>query len=364
MIFLLFVFTLKAQAQSTICGYEPGPLHRVINETILSHIPSTQVPRIPDLNPPIKIDNPELYDTSKKYKINGVYTTERQTLHDAIFEKYFSKAPSASSDPRLIFMAGAPGSGKSYVVQILKKLDILTNDYWYIDADEILEDIPEYKKFQTLDLVSAAALVHKESTDIRDRIIMEALKKKISVIMDGTFSAVTEARKVVDFIHFDFWQYTTSIIFVDAKLETLIERVKARGAKTGRYVPTSVIKLKKEGSATAVKNATPLMNAVYIIDNEITPTVTEIFVNGRNKTTIRIPLDNNIRPSQVRYLRQILKTNYKGLPPVSHDEEIRKTLETQPVNNELTSFLVQPIDKQIVLLKKHPELCDKLKKAN
>lgn len=128
-------------------------------------------------------------------------------------------------DPHIfkaIFMAGAPGSGKTTVRQELlahtglKALDI---DRWWeyfnLYKKDLSKDYPDYWK-----------LVQAQRRNY--------ITGRLGMVIDGTakdLSKITKTKRVLERIGYD-----TAMIFVNTDLQTAIDRVNARQAKTGRPV--------------------------------------------------------------------------------------------------------------------------------
>ena len=177
--------------------------------------------------------------------------------------------------PKMIFLAGGAGSGKS---TILKALDVRARGFQVIDPDEAFEEGLRQHKL-SLDVAKAET----EFFDIKDRYIaaQEADDKKtmkelqpeydrlraIAQVRGGLFaSALNGAKKKAldlaqeqhDFVvdgtgggysnianlnkKYKELGYDTGMIFVHVELETSLQRNRARGERGGRTLRDNTIK--------------------------------------------------------------------------------------------------------------------------
>ena len=93
----------------------------------------------------------------------------------------FARATEFASDDRAVslFMAGAPGAGKTEVSKRL--VEVFTNKPVRIDADEIRKSIPGYKGSQ------AHLYQHASSRGV-DIILNHVFRQRYNFILDGTFA--------------------------------------------------------------------------------------------------------------------------------------------------------------------------------
>ncbi len=192
-----------------------------------------------------KIDYAEEYaktwseDTQTRYKKNGVYTEERQKLHDEILTDIFKNAESArppkGQEPTVIFLGGRGGSGKS-------KFNGLVYDeskYIVLDADKIKDKLkPEYQGFN-------ASEVHEESSEILSKAIEIAQDNKFNVVIDATMKSLgSTERKIQSFANKD---YNIEMYYMHLPRIKAAERAISRftGEEGGRYVPlVELLKMK------------------------------------------------------------------------------------------------------------------------
>ncbi len=182
--------------------------------------------------------NPDGKSTEEKYKDASGWTQERQQLHKAIVAKHASGAVK-SDNPTVHLTGGGPASGKSTIVH--KGLADLPEHPVHIDVDGIKADIPEYQEMVAAGDTKAAAFVHEESSAVSKDLLRHATSNGFDAVLDSTGDSSYEklAGKIAEMRaagHRVVGHYVT----VDT--EVAVERANARAAKTGRFVPESVIR--------------------------------------------------------------------------------------------------------------------------
>ncbi|MBC1890110.1 AAA family ATPase [Listeria booriae] len=203
-------------------------------------------------------------DTKSRFSSNGVYTTTRRQLHEAIARHFLSGAQSQGMIA--IILGGGSGAGKTSVAT-----DIIgTKGFVVVDSDAIKEHIPEYSKFMQQHISTASDLVHEESTDIAKNLLHTAIQSRLSLIYDGTFANHNKYKRLISQLKQK--QYTIQLIIIDVDISVAKRRVKARFAENQRYVPEEVVQ--KTNSAVA-KNFIALKDSVdeyLILDNSLNGT--------------------------------------------------------------------------------------------
>ncbi len=233
----------------------------------------------------------ELYDTSQKYADKrGQYQVSRKSLHTTILNKYLFqivKLPQ-KENPNSIFMAGGPGSGKSFTLESLAKAGVFNmGNYVIINTDDIKEMIPEYQTFKKIDAEKAASMVHKESSFLKNQVVGEATKRKVNFILDGTFSNPQKSAALLKTLT----GFKTKIIFVDAPTEILLKRVQERGQRTGRFVPPDFVKQSVEQIRASIAELSKVADLTFYITNADKPVIEEIRWKDGKKLIVNTPID-------------------------------------------------------------------------
>ena len=177
-------------------------------------------------------------DTYSRFRnADGSWTKERSALHGAIVSKAVSgAAPSAKKT--VFLMGGGSASGKGTLLK--NGLIQRSESFAHIDADEIKNDLPEFKSMSAGYHMGAAAFAHEESSHLSNRIMDEAFAKGADVSLDGTGDSGIEKlagkiKKMKDA------GYRVSANYVTVDTETAVARSQERGRKSGRFVPVAAI---------------------------------------------------------------------------------------------------------------------------
>lgn len=233
----------------------------------------------------------QLYDTSEKYTDkNGQYLEVRKNIHKTILDKYLKQIVRAArkEKPNSIFMAGGPGSGKSFTLESLAKAGVISiSNYVMVNSDDIKEMIPEYQAFKKIDAEKAANMVHRESSFLKDQVVKEATIRRVNFILDGTFSDPVKSAALLKTLT----GFQTKIIFVDAPTEVLLKRVQERGQKTGRFVPPDFVKHSVDQIRASIAELSKVADLTFFITNAEKGIIKEIKWKDGKKLIVNTPID-------------------------------------------------------------------------
>lgn len=189
----------------------------------------------------------------------GRWTPERQELHNELVAEIRSKGK-ASAKPEFLLMGGGPASGKSHAIKsgAIK----LPPDNVLVNADDFKEKLPEYKAMMKHGDKRAATYTHEESSLLTKRTLKESFSAKENLVLDGTgnSSLASIAQKSEQARAAGF---TVNGEYVTCDTSTALARAQARGEKTGRFVPPSVIK----ATHKSVSQVFPAAIAAGLYDN-------------------------------------------------------------------------------------------------
>lgn len=168
------------------------------------------------------------------------FTADRQALHDRIVESSLAgKIPVAR--PQYNVLGGGGGSGKTTLIKS-GRVPLLTNrNSVMVNADDIKEKLPDYVSMNARGDKRAAAYVHEESSYLAKRTQAAAFERGLNVTLDGTgdgklsgLQGKIQAGKDAG--------YTVNGIYVTVPSDVAVARAEARGARTGRFVPETVLR--------------------------------------------------------------------------------------------------------------------------
>lgn len=208
------------------------------------------------------------------------FTAERQALHDQIVNDALAGVP-VSENPTYHVMGGGPAAGKSTMIE-RGGADVPTGKQAVqVNPDDVKTHIPEYNAMRGDP--AAASFAHEESSYVAKRIQAAAFERGHDVVLDGTGDSseksingkISTARAA---------GYRVVGNYATVPTDVAVERANARGAKTGRYVPESVIR----GTHSAVSQIFPKIagnfDEVKLWDTMGTPKI--IASGGKGKLTV------------------------------------------------------------------------------
>lgn len=213
--------------------------------------------------------------TADMYKTkDGKYILERKKIHDKIIKDRLDKII-PSSNPIAIFTGGGSGSGKTGVLD--QAMKIHGKDLVHIDADNIKNDIPEYKEMIKKGDGKAAAFSHEESADLTMELIHRAIESNKPFVFDSTMKSPDKFKKIIKKLKDS--GFRSHIFFADVPLEVAKERAAKRAEKTARVVPDHIIEDSHKGAIKSLGILAPLVDSTSVYTTEGDPPPR--FVYGR-----------------------------------------------------------------------------------
>ncbi|KHF40636.1 zeta toxin family protein [Halalkalibacter okhensis] len=171
---------------------------------------------------------------------NGNWKTN---FHSDLIKRYTKKAQTAKKGQRpiAILIGGGTASGKSSLRKsvtpaLIKSKNIQTIA---IDPDDIKEQLPHYHKLKKHKPNHAAALVHKESRKICQKVLSELINQRKHLIYEETMARTNKYMELVKSLKAA--NYEIYVYIVDVPLKTAKKRADQRAKLTGRHVPHSII---------------------------------------------------------------------------------------------------------------------------
>lgn len=202
--------------------------------------------RVPSVPEPVGIPDGFTIDVDDSRMRHGrqtpdgfVYDPDRAALHDSYIAKQTDGAISVEV-PEFRVMGGGPASGKSSVI---RSGDVtLPDGHVLVNADDAKEMIPEYVAGAKVANVRAAEFVHEESSDMAKRLTSESLRSGYNTVLDGVGNGSLEALagKIAKARANGAQRIVGDYVTVDT--DEAVRRAIARGKKSGRHVPETVIR--------------------------------------------------------------------------------------------------------------------------
>jgi predicted ABC-type ATPase len=190
-------------------------------------------------------------DTEELYTKDGVYTKQRQKLHDRIqTNKLRGHTPVGKE--KTVYMTGGPSAnGKSTLInsgKVKHPKNMVT-----IDSDAIKGDLPEYNALLKIKDPRAAAFAHEESSFVSKKILKTSVDGNYNALLDGTGDGSIESlTKKIKGMKANGHRVSAEYVTLDTDLS--LKLAKIRGKKTGRFIPDEFIKnANQKGSTVLVK---------------------------------------------------------------------------------------------------------------
>lgn len=169
------------------------------------------------------------------------------------------------NDPSIfkaVFLAGGPGSGKSFVVG---KTSLKSLGFRLINSDDVFEKGLKKAGLTTSpdDIASAQGqAVRASAKALTGKMLDRALKGRMGVVIDGTGKDYTKIKRQVDMMR--ELGYAVHMIFVNTDLETALERNRNRP----RRLPDDMVeKMWKEVQNNIGKFQTLFRGRLIVVDN-------------------------------------------------------------------------------------------------
>lgn len=253
---------------------------------------------------------------------------QNKELFDEIVTKLLrDSVPDKDGQPTAILMAGPIASGKTSVLNnfVKTKLGREINEFASMSVDEVLEELPEYKKAidilkhinldqiikhipeldrTTLDNIDQYVLTSQQASDscrdisryiTRDLLLPKIMAEKRDFIYDSTARNVEYYKDLVKELH--TLGYNVIILYVTAGLSTIQKRTKERADKMGRYIDEETVKfvfnvMKRK---KVFESLCGLADECYLYNNQFKP----ILAVEKGK-------DNILKCHDIRFLEGII----------------------------------------------------------
>lgn len=168
------------------------------------------------------------------------FSPERQALHDDIINSHLEgKVP--SDNPTYHVLGGGPAAGKSTFVDSDAGARLRDESSLLVNADDMKAELPEYSQMLRDGDPTAAHFTHEESSYLAKRLQAAGFENRLNVTLDGTGDSssdklrgkIATARNA---------GYRVEGHYVTVPTDVAVDRANARGERTGRVVPESVVR--------------------------------------------------------------------------------------------------------------------------
>ncbi|MBI2711611.1 MAG: zeta toxin family protein [Bdellovibrio sp.] len=253
---------------------------------------------------------------------------------DSILGGKGEKEPQKGHSPQLILTAGAPGSGKSSMLELLGKMRLYDSSHFVVyDPDKLRMKLPTYHGWISFDEMhpfsaELSTLTMPELNYFYEVVVAESRKQGKNLLIDGTLRATDYFAKFISELRRNDLDhkhtYQVGIIHIDVSKETAKKRVKERFETTGRNVEERF----QEQASPAVINesASKLTNLVdfYLkIENPDSPNPVQFQRCLINECG---PKNSDEFLKKFQPLHKVLMTKLAAgsLPDIEYRSEVRK----------------------------------------
>ena len=193
-----------------------------------------------------------------------IFSAERQALHDKIVSDIVDGVPS-QDNPTFYMLGGGPAAGKSTMLKAGTVSVPTGKQAAQINADDIKAQIPDYDSMTKSGDKRAAAFSHEESSYIAKRAQAAAFERSQDVVLDGTGDSsvrslsgkIEKARRA---------GYRVEGMYATVPTQVAVDRANARGERTGRFVPESVIRSTHASVSQVFPEGSKLFDRVSLYD--------------------------------------------------------------------------------------------------
>ncbi len=178
------------------------------------------------------------------------------------FKSYIAEGPRDPAIFKAVFLAGGPGSGKSFVVG---KTSLLSLGFRLINSDDAFEKGLQKAglSMDPDDIFSAQGqAVRATAKAMTGKIMTRAIEGRMGLVIDGTGKDYAKIKKQVDLLR--EIGYAVHMIFVNTDLETAIDRNDSRPRSLPRV---TVAKMWKDVQKNIGKFQALFRNRITIVDN-------------------------------------------------------------------------------------------------
>ena len=181
------------------------------------------------------------------------------------FKSFLDEGKNDKSIFHVIFMAGGPGSGKSYIIDTLGLKPL---NYKIINSDSAFE-LAMKKSLLDLNMPAGQDYVRDIVRGLAKKTTMKqkghAIDGRLGMVIDGTGAKANAIKKMAD----DFTKlgYETAIVFIDTDEQTALDRNNARERSLR---PSLVTKMWKDVQSNKSVFQSLFGKRFWVIDNSIT----------------------------------------------------------------------------------------------
>ena len=205
------------------------------------------------------------------YNYHNNYSKQRQVLQDKVIDALIGKhvqANRVSSNPWLVFSAGAMGAGKTRTLEWMSEAQHFPLDkFIFLDHDVVKFALPEMHLFQKLNPTDAGSLLQKEAGYIIEIATNICMSLGVNCLVDGSLRDKEWYSTYINAVRRDFSSQRIAIIHVHADENDVVQRARERSLTTGRIVPENMLRTAIEEVPKSVSHLQSHVDTVLRVDN-------------------------------------------------------------------------------------------------
>ena len=190
------------------------------------------------------------------------------------FKRRALKSTSAQKHPRAILLGGQPGSGKSYLREIVRKEFFDNGGTVVIDPDILREKDSLFIEQSRTDPIHAGDRSHEQASTLAKRLTATMVSERRNLVIDGTMGNPESVRKKIHLLRQHGYAIDVHVMAVNPKLSKVradlrFEKQVAEKER-GRFVPESVHDAAYEGLSRSVDMMEQecLVDSMHIHDSD------------------------------------------------------------------------------------------------
>lgn len=204
-------------------------------------------------------------------KAHAHYTAEQIEIQDRIIQNLLSTHKvKANSGPRVIFLSGGMGVGKTtFRNQIFEQQILSRDDFVILDFDEMRDLLPEYQKQLLMNPKKAGDLVQDQVATMMELAFTRSLKEGRSIIYDGSLRATQYYSELINELRKCHSEYSLEQIHLSVDDEVLRDRVNSRNQQEQRQVTELMaIESQSQSMETYKKLSSTLDRSIHIRNDQ------------------------------------------------------------------------------------------------
>lgn len=199
---------------------------------------------------------------SNEFIRNGVNLVVYELYEQTVINEYVSRSKNLFriENPKLLFLAGAPNSGKSTITRA-EGIFYESNNYIIVSQDDIKSRMQELLCVSKHLVKEWREVYQEESWRITEKILVALLDLQVNIVYDSTLGNPAKSKMLIDYSSSN---YTFELDVVYADLEIILQR---NNEREGHHVPEAAIVKIFNKIPQSICELLPYLERITIWDN-------------------------------------------------------------------------------------------------